>query len=237
MVDILSESKTITQAGCLIQMYFAYTFGFNEMSFLAVMAYDRYISICNPLRYASLMTKIRVRMLLILPWLYSFCIIMTFILLALRLPLCHKFIANIACDSKTYLKLSCSDVSLNNIYETCISMIHVTTLIVVIVFSYVRIFKVSYRASRGAKSKALNTCMTHLLLLFIYLFSGLLVFFQARMGGVAALDFVQLFVSLVSFMVPPLFNPLIYGIRTHEIRKTIQKAFANKAVHSSSKKI
>ncbi|XP_043928755.1 putative olfactory receptor 13C6 [Protopterus annectens] len=149
MTDIISEVKTISQSGCLIQILFETLSAFNEMSLLAVMAYDRYVSICNPLRYASVMTK-------------------------------------------------------------------------------TRIFKVCYRASHGVKSKALNTCMTHFLLLCMYLMGGSLVFIQARIGGLDPLDFVHLFVSLACFMIPPLFNPLIYGIRTQDIRKTLKKLIANK---------
>ncbi|XP_043928754.1 olfactory receptor 2K2-like [Protopterus annectens] len=227
MANILSEAKTISQVECLLQTLFGVIAGYNEMPLLAVMAYDRYIAICNPLRYSSLMTKMRMCILLIVPWLYSFCIAVPFLFQALSLPLCGKFIVGICCDFQAYIKLSCTNVSVNNIYETCISVIHTAMLIVVIVYSYVQIFKVCYRTSSGTKSKALNTCMTHLLLLFTYLLGGLLVFFQLRMGNVSALDFVQLFMSLLFFMIPSLFNPLIYGIRTQDIRKAIQKVITN----------
>ncbi|XP_043928756.1 olfactory receptor 151-like [Protopterus annectens] len=229
MADIISEAKVISQAECLIQMLFEIIFSTNELSLLTVMAYDRYVSICNPLRYVSLVTKRKICTLLILPWLYSFCFAISLIFQVFRLPLCSKFIADISCNFQAYIKLSCTDVSVSNMYETSISIIHAFTLMAVIVYSYVQIFKVCYRASKRAKSKALNTCMTHFLLLFVHLFAGLLGFYQVRTGG-GTVDFVHFFVSLSFFMTPPLFNPLIYGIRTQEIRKTIQKVITNRTL-------
>ncbi|XP_043928750.1 olfactory receptor 4C12-like [Protopterus annectens] len=223
LVDILSEAQYISYIGCFIQTYCLYIFGFNELSLLALMAYDRYVSICNPLRYASVMTKVRVRLLLLVPWLYSFCLVLSCISPTLGQPVCSKIIQDIYCNTLTFLKLSCSAGTVANIFETCISISNGTLLIAVIIYSYVQIFRVSFKVSGGDKAKALNTCMTHLLLLFLYFISGLFAFLQSRVGWIANADFVQFFMSVSCLIIPAFFNPLIYGIRTQEIRKTIQK--------------
>ncbi|XP_043928749.1 olfactory receptor 142-like [Protopterus annectens] len=221
LIDMLSEDKSISYISCILQTFFLYICGFNELSLLTLMAYDRYLSICNPLKYVSIMTKARVRILLVVPWFYSFCLVLSCLSPTIGYPICSNTIEDFFCNILTFLKLSCTVLTIAHVNDTCISIINSTVLIAVIVYSYAQIFRVSYKASGGAKVKALNTCTTHLLLLFLYFTSGIFALLQSRLQWINNID-VPILTSISSLIIPGFLNPVIYGIRTHEIRKTMQ---------------
>ncbi|XP_043927839.1 olfactory receptor 2K2-like [Protopterus annectens] len=222
LIDTLSETKAISYAGCFLQIFLTYTFGYNEITFLALMAYDRQVSICNPLRYHSIMTNVKMWKIILCAWLYSSCFVMILLLPTLRLPLCGFIIKSICCENNSLLRLSCVNTDFDRIAEVCITVCNITLLSLIIMYSYVNIFKVCQKSSYGTKMKALHTCITHWLSLIIYLFCG---FFQflTRVGIIAYLPFLQTFTSIAFFVFPPLLNPLIYGIRTQEIRNRAKK--------------
>ncbi|XP_064413093.1 olfactory receptor 6N1-like [Latimeria chalumnae] len=123
MANLLSETKTISYTGCFIQVFCLHTYGTIKLIILTVMAYDRYIAICNPLRYSMIMTKVKVSKLLIFAWLSSICIILIAIVLSVRLPLCGSAIEKLYCDNVSIMMLSCVEPSINNIYGVIMAAI------------------------------------------------------------------------------------------------------------------
>ncbi|XP_043927840.1 olfactory receptor 1086-like [Protopterus annectens] len=117
MADILSEYRIISYTGCFIQMLLIYTFGYNEITFLVLMAYDRYVSIYNPLRYSIIMTVDKAFRLILASWLYKFCLVLLYIYPITRI--CGSTIQDICCATISVLKLSCNDASFNIVLESC----------------------------------------------------------------------------------------------------------------------
>ncbi|XP_043928710.1 olfactory receptor 52E4-like [Protopterus annectens] len=231
LTDIVAEIKTISDNGCLIQIFFIQTFGYNEIFFLTLMAYDRYMAICNPLRYSSIMTKVRVCKLVTFPWLYSFSISLIFIILIMKYSKCYNIIPYVYCESMSFLQLFCANVTVNSIFETCVAVSHFSILTIFVTYTYVQIFRACQNVSKGTKLKALNTCINHLLLLFVSFICGFLTFFQAQVGG-SIPHFMEFLISMALFIFPPFLNPFIYGIRTQEIRSTIKKALQKQMIQS-----
>nr|XP_006008699.2 PREDICTED: olfactory receptor 6N1-like [Latimeria chalumnae] len=113
IADLMSEKQTISQVGCLTQVFFIHTFVVLEFYTLALMAFDRYVAICNPLRYASIMTTSTVFNLIIAVWAIPAGIYVINISLVTRLPLCGSIIEKAYCQLALVLKMSCADASIN----------------------------------------------------------------------------------------------------------------------------
>ncbi|XP_043927837.1 olfactory receptor 4E1-like [Protopterus annectens] len=224
----ISESNIISYAACFIQMFFVYSYSYNELVFLAIMAYDRYVSICNPLRYYSILTKAKTLTLVILSWIYSACFAVAFLCLSLRLPLCDKYIPNIFCDNAAIVKLSCVDTSFDDVFQSWIAVVNSGLMLIGILCSYVQIFKVCKKSSEGTVRKAFHTCITHMVAVCIFLICGVFKFFQRTVNKESNSIIVHILFSAGHFIFPPLLNPIIYGIRTQEIRNVIKKIITRK---------
>nr|XP_006010874.1 PREDICTED: olfactory receptor 51E1-like [Latimeria chalumnae] len=235
IVDLVSERKTISNLGCFVQLFFIHSFTGHEILIITVMAYDRYIAIWNPLRYVVIMTKTKISKLLIAVWLYPICVIVICTCLTRRLPLCSLVIQNLYCDNMSVVKLSCVDTSVNNFYGIFVITITAVFPAAVVLFSYMSIFNIFLKATINAKSKFFSTCGTHLLVFFGTVIGNLFVLIQHRLDASSIPSPVIVFMSLEFIMVPPLFNPIIYGMRTEKIRNEIVKLF-RKQIHSSLSK-
>ncbi|XP_006008290.3 olfactory receptor 52B6-like [Latimeria chalumnae] len=194
------------------------------------MAYDRYVAICNPLRYSTIMTKSKVYKLLMFAWLYAFSIILILIALYLRLPLCGSTIEKLYCDNISILKLSCVDPSVNSIYGIIMLVIHVGVPLIIVLYSYIQILKVCLKISKEARAKAFHTCGTHLLTFFSFLIGGLFVLIGNRVNSKTVPIFVSVLLSLEWLVIPPLINPIIYGVRTEKIRNAVGNLFRKRVV-------
>ncbi|XP_064413095.1 olfactory receptor 51E1-like [Latimeria chalumnae] len=222
MAKLVSESKTISYNSCFAQVYFTYIYASVELTVLTVMAYDRYIAICNPLRYGSIMTDVKTHKLILFAWVYSLSTVLVLVALSLRLPLCKSRIDKLFCDNVTIMKISCADASINNIYGYCLMILSVIIPLLVIVYSYIRILIVCLRASKEARAKAFNTCLSHLLTFFIFMIGVLAMLIGNRAQSKNASPLVINLLSLGFLIIPPLFNPIIYGMKTESIRNGIK---------------
>uniref|UniRef100_H3A8V5 Olfactory receptor n=1 Tax=Latimeria chalumnae TaxID=7897 RepID=H3A8V5_LATCH len=218
MANVLSESKTISYNTCFAQVFFVYTYGTVELTVLTVMAYDRYVAICNPLWYGSTMTDVKTYRLLILVWSYSLLTTLLLVGLSLRLPLCSSKVDKLFCDNVTIMNISCVDASINNIYGIILIILTIVFPLLVIVYSYIRILIVCLKASKEARAKALNTCLSHLLTFFIFVVGVFAMVIGNRVKSKNAPDTVINILSLGFLIIPPLFNPIIYGMKTESIR-------------------
>ncbi|XP_076591247.1 olfactory receptor 6N1-like [Chaetodon auriga] len=223
--DLLADSHVITYTGCLSQIFVVYSYVFCEFTSLTVMAYDRYLAICKPLQYRTLMTVQRVAQLLLLTWSFSLLETVVGVCLTARLPLCGRHIQKIFCTNWEVVKLSCSDTTVNNIYGFVLMFSHVLQTGLILV-SYTRLVRASLRLHSDRK-KFIQTCLPHLVTLLV--FTGSLVFdiMYSRYGG-STLQALQNALAAEFLVVPPLINPIIYGINLHQIRSRILHNFAHK---------
>ncbi|XP_061072428.1 olfactory receptor 11A1-like [Conger conger] len=219
LVDFLSDLSVTPYKACLAQIFVIYSYVFCEITMLSVMAYDRYVAICKPLNYHSIITPRKVVKWLIITWLFSICESAIAIGLVARLPLCGFHIKKLYCTAWAVVKLSCVDTTINNIYGSIIMVIHVSEALVIF-FSYFNIVKASVR-SQEERNKFMQTCLPHLISLGNVAVAGAFDIMYARYGSSTRLLGLSHFMSLAYLVVPPLINPLMYGLKLKQIRRRI----------------
>uniref|UniRef100_A0A8C9X8J4 Olfactory receptor n=1 Tax=Sander lucioperca TaxID=283035 RepID=A0A8C9X8J4_SANLU len=219
LVQILSDIHTVSAPFCIIQIFCLYSYGLTELWTLAIMSYDRYLAICYPLQYHTRMTSKKIAMLIALTWLYSFLVngLGVFGLIA-PLQLCENIINKVYCDNYSVVKLACSDTRVNNSFE----LVHIFTvdfgLIILIIFSYMRILKVCFSGSKKTRQKALSTCTPHLASLLNFSFGAFFELVQSRFNMKYLPNMLRIFLSLYWLTCQPLMNPLLYGLKMSKIR-------------------
>ena len=226
LVDLSSNLSVTPYRACLCQMFVIYCYAGCEFTTLAVMAYDRYIAICKPLNYHSIITPRRVMKLLLFTWLLFICESAVAIGLIARLPLCGLNVDKIYCTGWAVIKLSCVDTALNNAYGSIISVFHISQVVLILI-SYVNIIKVSVRSQEG-RNKFMQTCLPHLITLTNFTAALLFDLMYARYGPSSSLMALRSFMSLEYLIVPPLLNPLIYGLNLNQIRRRIFRVCSRK---------
>ncbi|XP_045072413.1 olfactory receptor 4Q2-like [Coregonus clupeaformis] len=175
MADIVSTERFITYSQCVAQAFFSHTFGSAAHMILTIMAFDRYVAICYPLRYTSIMTTKTVVTLSVSAWGASLVLVSVLLGLTIRLSRCSSIILNAYCDNASLFKLSCEDVSINNIYGLFFTVLLFTSSMGSIAVTYFRIAVICWtKKSKEMNNRALQTCASHLVLYLIMLWSGFL---------------------------------------------------------------
>ncbi|KAM3936252.1 olfactory receptor 52E4-like [Leptodactylus fuscus] len=226
---LLSNLKTITYTGCLIQVFCLHTYAGCEMTILTIMAYDRYVCICNPLRYNSIMTLATVFKLVVSAWCYTIVLVGIHLVLTIRLPLCDTIILKVYCDNWSVVRLSCIDFTVNNVYGLFIASTFTGLMPVLIISSYILILRVCIKSSKDFRAKALQTCMPHLITIANYSSN---LFFELLVYRFIPENFsyeVRTIMSVQLLLLPPLLNPVIYGLKVKEMRLRILQTFYLKA--------
>ncbi|XP_034417805.1 olfactory receptor 142-like [Cyclopterus lumpus] len=219
--DLLSPVHVISYSGCLVQAFVMYSFACSDMSILAVMSYDRYVAICRPLEYHSIMSKQRVLLLVCFSWLTPFCIVSTNLFLTSRLKLCSPFIERLFCVNWVIVKLACfpDDTIVNNIVA------YITIIIYVFhgfftVWSYMYVIKTCVNSLEN-RAKFMQTCVPHLTSLLIFLVAILFDIMHIRYGSTDLPQALNNFIAIQFLVLPPIMNPLVYGFKFTKIRKSI----------------
>ncbi|CAI9591947.1 unnamed protein product [Staurois parvus] len=218
MIDLITSSKNISRTECLIQNLCISTFAVFEMTTFTIMAYDRYLAICQPLQYSMLMTSEKVVKIISWCWGITFVILVMLLLLTAALPLCRDKINNIFCDNMSLIVLSCVNSSNSSLPSAIVFSIYFVTTIVVTAFSYLRIFFVCMNFSKESRQKAVHTVVTHLLNFSVFLIGVFFVVLRYRLDNVTLPLTVHVLLSVTPLVFPALFNPLIYGVRTHALK-------------------
>ncbi|KAE8628121.1 hypothetical protein XENTR_v10007336 [Xenopus tropicalis] len=224
-VNLIGETQTITYIGCLIQMFCIHTYTAAEMSILALMAFDRYLCICNPLRYNGIMTLAVAYKLIVAAWLFVLIPFTIHFILTILLPLCGSSIVKIYCDNYSLVKLSCVDTTVNNIYGLFLTVAMVVMVPAFIVASYIQILRVCARSSMDFRKKSLQTCTPHLISLTNYVADILFEVLLHRFTLKNLPYELRIIMSVQAFVVPPLLNPVIYGLKMREIKLRIAHMF------------
>ncbi|XP_034417786.1 olfactory receptor 142-like [Cyclopterus lumpus] len=219
--DLLSPVHVISYSGCLVQAFVMYSFALSDLSILAVMSYDRYVAICRPLEYHSIMSKQRVLLLICFSLLSTFCIIGTNIIITSRLKLCSPYIEKLFCINWVIVKLACfpADTYVNNI-AAYISIIIYVLHGLFIVWSYMYVIKTCVNSLEN-RAKFMQTCVPHLTSLFTLLVAILFDLFHTRFGSNNLPQTLEHFVAMEFLVLPPIINPLIYGFKLTKVRNRI----------------
>ncbi|TKS66761.1 Olfactory receptor 11A1 Hs6M1-18 [Collichthys lucidus] len=223
LTDFLSDKQIITYSACVFQWFIFYSLGGSEFLLLAAMAYDRYVSICKPLQYSTIMRKNTVNMFLVLAWLVPFCESAGPIFQNVNKKLCKFIFKGIICNSTVY-KLHCVESRTENIHGLIVFVNLVLLPVLFILFTYTRIFIITYRSCREVRRKAAQTCLPHLIVLINFSCLGAYDVLLLRLE----IDFpktVRFIMSLQLLVYHPLFNPIIYGLKMKEIYKHLKRLF------------
>ncbi|XP_045872923.1 olfactory receptor 51I2-like [Meles meles] len=221
--------RKISFDSCMAQMFFIHLFSFMESGILLVMSFDRYVAICNPLRYAAVLTDARVVHMGMAVIIRSFCMIFPLPFLLKRLPFCKANILSHAyCLHPDLIRLPCGDITINNIFGQFIVISNFGLDSALILLSYVLILRsVLAIASREERLKTLNTCVSHMCAVLMFYVPMVGVSMAARYGRHAP-QYVHTLMSLFYLFVPPMLNPVIYSIKTKEIRQRLCRLLLGK---------
>ncbi|XP_073473916.1 olfactory receptor 52D1-like [Aquarana catesbeiana] len=223
--NLVNHINTITYTGCLTQVFCIHTYLGCEMTILVTMAYDRYVSICHPLRYHSIISLFVVFKLVVLAWFYTIIMIGTHLVLTIRLPICDTIILKVYCDNWSVVRLSCVDVTINNVFGLFNGLTFIGPMPMLIIMSYIQILIACLRSSKGFRAKALQTCTPHLITVTIYtanLYFELLIY---RFRPESLNYELRTIMSVQVVASPPLLNPLIYGLKLKNIKVKILRLF------------
>ncbi|CAM4328735.1 unnamed protein product [Lepidochelys olivacea] len=216
--------KGMTVGGCLTQTFFLHTVYTMHSAVLVTMAFDRYVAICNPLRYATILTNTCIANLGLVGLIRAVLFILPMPLLLRRLPFCaNRIIAHTYCDHIAVAKTSCGDITVNRMYGLVLVFSVIGLDLALIVLSYGLIIRAVLRiSSKKAHQKALNTCTAHICVMLISYTSVLLTTLIHRFGeGIA--PHVHIILANLYVLLPPMLNPIIYGVRIKELRDKVGK--------------
>ncbi|XP_061674990.1 LOW QUALITY PROTEIN: olfactory receptor 11A1-like [Syngnathoides biaculeatus] len=223
IVDVLSQRQSVSYTGCLVQTFFFYSLASSDLMLLSAMAYDRYVSICRPLQYATIMGMTTVRLFLALAWFWSTCHLLVAIIIQSKQKICHFNLDGIFCNT-TMIKIHCTTPMYLSVW-TLFSLINIGLIpVLFILFTYIKIFIVIYHSHGEVRKKAVDMCLPHLIVLITF---SCLVFFDIAIGLLESVlpKTVRLIMSLQIVVYSPLFNPIIYGLKMKEIWKPIKRLF------------
>ncbi|CAI5670403.1 unnamed protein product [Oreochromis niloticus] len=223
LFDVLSEKQIISHTMCHFQFFLFYTSGGSQFLLLAAMAYDRYVSICKPLKYPVIMKKTTISVFLVLAWLVPACQVAGTSSLSATRRMCNFTLRGIFCNNSVY-KLHCVSSRVLAIYGVIVLLNVAFFPMLYIVFTYTRILIISYHSCREVKKKAAQTCLPHLLVLFNYsLFCAYDIIVLRLESDIS--QTVGLIMTLQVVLYHPLFNPMIYGLKMKEISKHLKRLF------------
>ena len=226
LMNMQTQDQSIPYAGCITQMYFFIFFACIDNLLLAVMAYDRYVAICHPLHYAIIMKDELCICLLAVSWLLSCAYALTHTLLLAQLSFCaDNTIPHFFCDLASLLKLSCSDISLNElvIYTSGASIFIFPLSGILVSYGRIGISILRVPSTKGI-FKALSTCGSHLSVVSLFYGTMMAVYFSSSSGQSHDKDIIA---SVMYTVVTPMLNPFIYSLRNRDMTLALGILFRN----------
>ncbi|XP_063789055.1 olfactory receptor 10AG1-like [Pseudophryne corroboree] len=222
LVDFVSEERSISFMSCATQMFIFFTIGVSECVFLGVMAFDRYIAICHPLRYTSVMSTKMCYQLTTGSWVIGSLVSFGQTTFIFSLPYCgSNRIAHFFCDIPPLLSLACANTFINKLSVFIACMCGAGVPFLLILCSYINILNsILHIHSAEGRHKALSTCSSHLV--SVILFYGTAMFTYLRLGTYGS-DENDRMISLFYCIVIPAINPLIYSLRNKEMKAALRK--------------
>ncbi|XP_068942821.1 olfactory receptor 7A10-like [Petaurus breviceps papuanus] len=224
LLNILTHSKVISHAGCLTQMYFFTIFAFLDNFLLTVMAYDRFVAICHPLHYVTIMNPRICCLLVLISWTISLLNSTLHTLMLTRLSFCREHeLDHFFCEISQVIKLSCSDPLINDIVVHFAAGLLGILPLTGIFFSYAQICLSLLRIpSPGGKYKAFSTCGSHLCVVSLFYGTGLGVYLSSS----ATHSWKTSVASVMYSVVTPMLNPFIYSLRNKDIKDAMRRVIS-----------
>uniref|UniRef100_A0A8C6T592 Odorant receptor, family F, subfamily 115, member 15 n=1 Tax=Neogobius melanostomus TaxID=47308 RepID=A0A8C6T592_9GOBI len=221
--------RTIHLYSCVIQAFLTHLTNSTGHTILMVMAFDRYVAICKPLQYSALMTGRTVVRLVVWAWGVAFIFVAVLIGLTLRLTRCRTLVSGLYCNNAGLFKLSCENTYINNIYGLFFTVVLLSSSMGSMVLTYYKIMVICLRSKNASLNRrALQTCSTHLLSYLVYLFDGFLIIVFHRFPNLTQ---ERKFITIMYHLLPSGVNPLIYGLQSNEIRRSLSPFFRLKKFH------
>ncbi|XP_064141335.1 olfactory receptor 6C2-like [Loxodonta africana] len=232
LYNIATGNKVITYNACVIQVFFTDLCGVTEFYLLAAMSYDRYVAICKPLHYMTIMSSRACRILIICCWMAGFCVIIPPLSLGLNLEFCDSNVLDhFACDAFPIMKISCSDTW---IIEQAVIICAVLTLnmtLTCVVLSYGSIIRTIFRfSSVQQRKKAFSTCSSHMIVVSITYGTCFFIYMNPTSKEEVTINKV---VSLLISSISPTLNPFIYTLRNNQVKKVFRNSMKRLALLSN----
>ncbi|XP_075061783.1 olfactory receptor 5P81-like [Mixophyes fleayi] len=234
MLDIiLRDVKELSVTGCILQLYFFVIFESLQCFIIVIMSYDRYLAICNPMRYNSIMVPHVCLKMIVGSWLLVF-ILASETIMVCQLHFCGlNYIDHYFCDFGPIVELSSSDTSILLLVDSVISTLIFFIPFFLIIITYIIIFFTILKiSSNSGRKKAFSTCSSHLATVCAY-YGTLMTIYMAPSDESSFNT--NKFRSLLYIVVTPMMNPIIYSLRNHEIRRTLQKMIVNIQIQLKTK--
>ncbi|XP_056424993.1 olfactory receptor 1009-like [Hyla sarda] len=226
---LLNNGGTMTFIGCITQYNFFSSSEAFECFLLTVMSYDRYVAICNPLRYSSIMTSGHCVILTVICWLFGFSVTLIPTITAAKLKFCGSYIIDhLFCDLLALLELSCSDTSIVHLelYVLSIPVILIPTTIIVLSYNYIVLAILKIPSNTG-RQKAFSTCSSHLIVVSIFYGTLFGVYVIPTKGRTLTMSKI---LSLLYTVFTPLVNPIIYSLRNKDIKEAVQETIQKREI-------
>ncbi|NWI99076.1 O52B2 protein, partial [Crypturellus undulatus] len=221
-----SLSKEMSFHACLTQMFFAHVSFIAESTILLAMAFDRYVAICNPLRYAAVFTHSVMAKIGLAAIARGFLVIFPTIFLLRRLPYCgHKVMPHTYCEHMGIARLACADIAVNIWYGFATTLLSPGVDVVLIGVSYGLILRAVFRlSSKEAQLKAVGTCSSHACVIVMFYTPAFFSFFTHRFGHNIP-NHIHILLANLYMLLPPMFNPIVYTMKNKIIREKVSRVF------------
>uniref|UniRef100_A0A3Q2ZRL9 Olfactory receptor n=1 Tax=Kryptolebias marmoratus TaxID=37003 RepID=A0A3Q2ZRL9_KRYMA len=221
LIDFLSKEQIVSYYACIFQFFMFYTLGSSEFLLLAIMAFDRYVSICKPLRYPTVMTKITVNTFLVLAWFLPASHSTVAAILAAKIKICNSNLKGIFCNNAVFTLHCVRPKPVTVFGGVCLLNLVILPMLFTI-FTYTKIFLISYQRCKTFRRKAAETCIPHLLVLISFSYLAAYDIIIARVDSYFSKT-ARFVMTLQIFLYHPLFNPFIYGLKMKKISKHLKR--------------
>ena len=218
------DQSDISFEGCLVQLFFLHSISALQSAILMSMAFDRYVAICEPLRYATILSNSRIGLIGLVSLVRAALLILPMPILLQKMPFhARHVIPSTYCEHMAVVKMVCVDTTVNRVYGLVVALLVAGVDVSAIASSYVLIIRAVMRlSSKEAHQKAVNTCTTHICVMLLYYTPPLFSFLAHRFGhGIP--PHVHTILGSLYFLVPPMLNPIIYAVKTKEFRDKLTK--------------
>ncbi|XP_004412054.1 PREDICTED: olfactory receptor 10AG1-like [Odobenus rosmarus divergens] len=229
LVSLSTQDRNISWLGCATQMCFSHMLGATECFLLVVMAYDRYVAICNPLHYLLVMNHTKCIQLAVGAWLGGVPVQIGQTCQIFSLHFCNSNqINHFFCDIPPILKLACGDTFMHEIAVYIVAMLFVAVPFMLILTSYSKIIStILTLPTAGGQAKAFSTCSSHLLVVLLFFGSATITYLRPKSNHTAGIDKL---LSLFYTIVTPMFNPMIYSLRNKDVIAALKRLLLKKIV-------
>ncbi|CAL8388793.1 olfactory receptor 51L1-like [Gadus morhua] len=227
LIDLLSDTHAISLPACFTQIFFIYSYATFELTMMSAIAYDRYVAVCHPLHYHNKMTANKVITIVAAAYIYPVCVLSPSACLSFTTPLCGNNIPKVFCANWLVLKLSCVTTFINNVVGLFLSGTIFAPLLFV-AYTYVRILLICRKGTSESRLKVLQSCLPHIVTFANFAVSMFCDVVLSRFNIEEFSPFAAIVISLEFVVIPPIVNPLMYGIKLQEIKKNILKCYFKK---------